>query len=363
MPVYNGQLFLREAIDSVQAQTYVNWELIVVDDGSTDSTSAILATYTDPRIVKFHQENRGEAGARNTGLRLARGEYIASLDADDLYLNSALTDMVNCLETDHDVDVIFSDGYFCDENGHPLMRISDHRPGPYTGMILEQLVLSPSVVAVPCSTLFRRLSAEVINLHYDTRLKYGVDWDFWIHMARYYRFGYLPKLTCSYRVHGANMTSAVTLQKRKDDLFTGRRKILESPWFDQLSVPTQSAFFYYVLVELLSDDLAMQQAILDTPQFRKLPSIDQAELYRAIATLDLLKRRDISRVRSQLRHALRVWPEDRKSQVLLALSNVSAESCRVAACSWGALRSGFNSMRPSRQRMPTPVPNALLPKS
>ena len=362
MPVFNAERYIGDAVHSVLGQTWIDWELVVIDDGSTDSTPMILAGFADSRVRVVRQENRGEAGARNTGLMVAKGEYVAFLDADDLYLSSALFDLVEYLDSHPDVHVLFADGYFCDENCHPMMRLSEHRPGPYTGMILEPLVLSPSVISVPSATAFRRASAEALDLHFDEQLQYGVDWDFWIHMARFYRFGYLAKLTCLYRVHDTNMTAAVTLQKRKRQLLAGRRKILESGWFDQLSAPTRRAFLNYVLLDLLAEDPAMQQEILDTPQFQALSSIDRANLHRTIATSELLRNGDIVRVRSQLQLAVAAWPEDRKSKGLLSLSNVSAASCRAAVRGWSALHSGATQLRPYNQHQPKPVPAALLPK-
>ena len=93
MPVYNGELFIEQALDSLLAQSFQDWELIIVDDGSTDSTPFILNRYAvDPRIRVIRQNNAGEAGARNTGLDNMKGEYMAFLDADDIYLPSALSD-------------------------------------------------------------------------------------------------------------------------------------------------------------------------------------------------------------------------------------------------------------------------------
>ena len=151
-PAFNAERYLADAVRSVLGQTRTDWELVVVDDGSTDATQAVLAAFADSRIRVVRQENRGEAGARNTGLRSAQGEYIAFLDADDLYLDSALTDVVDFLDAHPGVHVMFADGYFCDENSHPLLRLSEHRPGPYTGMIWSRLcsTQASSLYPAPC---------------------------------------------------------------------------------------------------------------------------------------------------------------------------------------------------------------------
>ena len=107
MPAYNRETYIRESIDSVLAQSFTDFELIVVDDGSTDATAAIVESYTDRRIRLIRQSNRGVSVARNTGLEAARGQFITFLDSDDLYypdflntlfrlIRSTKTDMVFC---------------------------------------------------------------------------------------------------------------------------------------------------------------------------------------------------------------------------------------------------------------------------
>ena len=92
MPAYNREVYIRESIESVLAQSFTEFELIIVDDGSTDSTAAIVNSYTDSRIRLFRQEHRGASVARNLGIEEARGQFIAFLDSDDLYYP-------DCLET------------------------------------------------------------------------------------------------------------------------------------------------------------------------------------------------------------------------------------------------------------------------
>ena len=100
MPAYDGEAYIQQAIESVIAQTYPNWELIVVDDGSTDNTAGIVATYEDPRIRYTYQENRGQAAALNRGLDLAQGEYVTTLDTDDWFTPNSLLDRARFLD-DH----------------------------------------------------------------------------------------------------------------------------------------------------------------------------------------------------------------------------------------------------------------------
>lgn len=112
MPAYNVSAFIEDSIDSVLNQTYTNWELIVVDDGSTDTTAEIVSRKSaqDCRIKYYYQENGRQAKARNTGLMYVKGELIAFLDADDLWLKDKLKIMVNEFRAGNQ-DLLFSDSY------------------------------------------------------------------------------------------------------------------------------------------------------------------------------------------------------------------------------------------------------------
>src|SRR5258705_4662408 len=112
MPAFNAEKFIKDAIISVTRQTYPHWELIVIDDGSTDSTAAIVKEYAslDDRIKYVHQENAGQGQARNHGLKVAKGHYVAFLDADDQWLPEMLLTLVITIFR-HKADIVFFDCY------------------------------------------------------------------------------------------------------------------------------------------------------------------------------------------------------------------------------------------------------------
>ncbi len=194
MPVYNGELYLKQAIDSLLSQAFQDWELVVVDDGSTDATAQILQQYTDARIQIFRQKNRGEAGARNTGLANMTGEYMAFLDADDEYLPGALENLVSFLDNHPQYTVVFSDGYICNDKDQQLMRLTEVRPGIFTGNVLDPLIMTPTVLTVPVCTMTRISRVREFDLRFDEENNlYGTDWDFWIRLAVHVKFGYLDK--------------------------------------------------------------------------------------------------------------------------------------------------------------------------
>jgi glycosyltransferase involved in cell wall biosynthesis len=120
IPVYNVEAYIAETLDSVLAQTYSNLEIIIVDDESPDRSIDICRRYSDPRIQIVQQKNRGLAGARNTGIRHATGEYIALLDSDDLWLPDKIQKQVTHLESCPQVGVSFCRSAFIDERSQPL---------------------------------------------------------------------------------------------------------------------------------------------------------------------------------------------------------------------------------------------------
>ncbi len=242
-PVYNGELFIEGAIASLLAQSLHDWELIIVDDGSSDSTPQILEKFEDKRIKVIRQKNSGEAKARNIGLNHATGEYVSFLDADDLYFPNAIEDLSSFLDLHPEYDVVYSEGQICDDQDRPLMRLSEIRSGIYTGDILEKLVLSSSVITVPVCTMTRRIKILEHSIKFDPNLIIGPDWDFWIQLAVHVKFGYLDKLTCKYRVHNSNITRRVNVKKRKHDQVFGRLKVMNSDWFEKLSLVTREFFF------------------------------------------------------------------------------------------------------------------------
>ena len=142
VPVFNGERYLAETLDSMLAQTYRPIEIIVVNDGSTDRTAAVVAGYGD-RVHSLHQDNAGPATARNTGLNAARGEFLAFLDADDLWHPEKLERQMACFHESNEVDYCVShvQNFWIPELIEEEKKFRDHRmskslPGYVTGTLL-----------------------------------------------------------------------------------------------------------------------------------------------------------------------------------------------------------------------------------
>lgn len=159
MPVYNVEKYLAQAIRSVLDQTFTDFELLIVDDGSTDGSPAVYSSFTDPRIRVIVQRNRGLAGARNTGIRNAKSPYIAFIDSDDLWRPEKLARHVAHLNTNLDVGVSYSASEFIDEHGESMnMFMAPRLDGFDAGYILCRNPIGNGSTPVIRAEVFRDIA-------------------------------------------------------------------------------------------------------------------------------------------------------------------------------------------------------------
>jgi GT2 family glycosyltransferase len=217
---YNAEQYLAEALDSVAAQTFQNFEVIVVDDGSTDRTADIVAGYS--QVHCLHQPNRGQPAARNAGIRAARGKYIAFLDADDLWLPSKLEKQVNFLMSHADVDWIYSDAIVVDaENRTAICKVGE-RLTLHEGPILRELLLC-SFIASPTPLIKREVFADAVLFDESPNAKIGEDWKMWLRIAERHPVAVIREALAVVRIHGQSMTQAVGAQA----MYESKRRIIE----------------------------------------------------------------------------------------------------------------------------------------
>ncbi len=172
VPVYNVEAYIVQAVRSVLAQTYPHFELIIVDDGSPDRSIEICQQFDDPRIKIIRQKNRGLAGARNTGIRHAQGDYLAFLDADDLWLPEKLAKHREHLDSHPQVGVSFSRSAFIDGTGNPL---GIYQMPKLTGITPEHL-LCRNPIGNGSAPVIRREVFEGIRFQQN---RYGTVEDFY----------------------------------------------------------------------------------------------------------------------------------------------------------------------------------------
>jgi len=328
MPAYNAEQYIAQAIESVLVQSYDNWELIIVNDGSTDRTPSIVLDYSDPRIRVIHQSNGGESIARNTALRHMRGEFVAFLDADDAYLDSHLEHGVAYLNAHPNYDGVYSDGYHFDSAGNRLQTLSSNRRGPFEGYIFGEVVRASDVFGPPLCVILRRNLIDRFHLEYDSEIVIGPDWDFFIQYAELGKFGYIQDMTCLYRVHQTNITVRAKGDLRRRSLARCREKAIKLDGFPQLSEDIRSAVFYDLLINLLIGLPQHQNEIVKWPEFKSLAPIEQSRLLRLMASKSILHgyREDLVVDWLQLSQSLN--PQNKRGVILSLLYRLHPRLCQ-----------------------------------
>lgn len=206
IPAYNVEKYIAKNLDSVMGQTYKNLEIIVVNDGSTDSTREIVEEYVkkDSRILLINQENRKLAGARNTGLRIAKGEYICIFDSDDLMVPEKIEKQVAYLQQYPQCDFVYSNVYhFIDGNDEvyyfPIANIGAGGSS-YKSLLEYGNYINPNAV------LFKR-SVYDDNGGFDERMASAEDWDYWLTISRAgTRISFMEDFLTLYRIRKDSLT-------------------------------------------------------------------------------------------------------------------------------------------------------------
>ena len=199
IPAYNAASTLRGTIVSVLEQTYPDFELIVIDDGSTDDTARIIHEFGDERIVYIHELNQERATARNNGIARAKGKYIAFVDADDLWLPKKLDQQVSLLEANQGLGLVYCDVFhFDDLTGKDLFLFSKIRK-LYRGKIGLHLLLKNCFIQSPTAVV-PKVIFDRVGL-FDPRLVPTEDWDMWLRIAALYPIDYVDRPLARYRLH------------------------------------------------------------------------------------------------------------------------------------------------------------------
>ncbi len=202
IPTYNRRVYVQEAIDSVLAQTYTDYEIIVIDDGSTDGTGETLRERYGDRIRYEWQENQGESVARNRGIALAQGEYIAFLDSDDLWLPEKLEKQVTYLEEHPEVGAVFCQAWTIDLLGQRMPVVMG--TGITSGQLSLESLLYQNTLAGPGSTLAVRTDLLRRIGGFDESIRYAEDWDLGLRLRLLGDIGFLPDSLASIRIHQSN---------------------------------------------------------------------------------------------------------------------------------------------------------------
>lgn len=215
IPTRNRAGLLRATIASVLAQTFQDFEIVIIDDASDDDTPSVIAGLADARIRYFrHAENLGEAASRNAGLAHADGEYIAFLDDDDTWLPDKLAAQVEILDrSPRRIGAVYTAYDRVDiRTGATISTVPAEKRGDIYGELREQ-----NWVGCPSAVMVRRVCFDTVGL-FDKHIKFGVDYDMWIRISRHYEFEVIDRPLVRYTVHAHRLsTDSGTILRGKQD--------------------------------------------------------------------------------------------------------------------------------------------------
>lgn len=229
IPVFNGERFLRESLQSVFDQTWLDYEIICVDDGSTDGSLDLLKAYSD-RVIIIRQANAGQGVARNVGVEKAKGRFIAFLDQDDRWYPHKLERQVVVLNTEPDVALVHCNTDRMDEEGRVLQRgvtLSEEASALKSplGLLIGEVLILPSAMLVR-RDVFQRIGG------FDLELRGFEDFDLCARLKQQGSFVFLEEVGLCYRVHagGYNRAGGIGVIRSRErflnrmrDLYTGDR--------------------------------------------------------------------------------------------------------------------------------------------
>jgi len=230
LPVYNGEKFIAEAIQSVLDQTFRDFELIIIDDGSTDNTAALIKNFFDSRIIYIHQNKRpGLVKLLNIGLSIAKGKYIARIDADDVWIDhDKLKKQVDFLNKNEKCSIVGTGAIVVDETGKENYRflnpVSD-------GEIRNKILLRNCFVH--SSVMMRKSAVDLVGGYQEG--SYSEDYHLWLKIGLIAGFANLPEYAVKYRVTSSGLSTINNLKILKNDIalvkeyknqYPGRRKAL-----------------------------------------------------------------------------------------------------------------------------------------
>ena len=214
MPVYNGEQYISEAIESVLAQTYHNFELIIVNDGSTDNSKSIIESYLgDSRILYFYQKNMGVSSARNLAIRKSKGELISFLDSDDLWHPKKLEVQIEYIKKYPNAHLVFTDYIIRNEIEGTHKNSSEFTPKNFRECNIKDLFFQNYIGIL---TILVKKNCLKNHDIFDIALKGSEDYELWLRLALDYNLHYIPQPVATYRWHGTN-TSCDKLMMAKQE--------------------------------------------------------------------------------------------------------------------------------------------------
>lgn len=235
IPSYNQADFIDEAIGSVLNQQYANLEIIVVDDGSTDNTKCLLEKYQS-KITYIFQENKGPSSARNRGLICAKGEYIAFLDADDLWTSQKLNLQIQAIREDNAIGIVGCGFYVIDKTGKIVKTWVPKKYRDEDSFLSDLRIRN--IFGNPSVALMRRECLEKVGV-FKEHLRFGEDWDMWLRVAKLYKLKMIDIPLVKFRKHFENKG-----YKKVKTIESNVKRIIEDNLDSKKRVERRKAYSY-----------------------------------------------------------------------------------------------------------------------
>jgi len=286
LPAYNASGYIGEAVRGVLSQTYTNFELIIIDDGSTDNTADIVKSVDDERIRYIRTENQGNYFARNRGLKESKGRYIAFLDSDDIWLEDKLKTQISIFLKDNDIGLCCTDYYvFFDEDKKNVYKDTQHtfseelmRQKRFIEILLLKNIIITSSVMVK-NACFKHLGG------FDTAHQNAMDYEMWLRIAMDYKIYYAKERTLLKRLHRWNI-SKNRIKEQKALLYIFNDKlasyIKDTRFFDERHKKLLKKKIQGTLYALGLEYLGKTE-YRDALQYLKMSEYRERNLFRHIA--------------------------------------------------------------------------------
>ncbi|MEA5465664.1 glycosyltransferase family 2 protein [Leptothoe sp. PORK10 BA2] len=315
IPAYNSMAFLPKTLNSVLGQTYADFEVLIINDGSTDHITDWAAGLTDSRIKLINQENQGCATARNAGVLASNGQYIAFLDADDLWEPTKLEQQVYILDTFLNVGLVNTWISNIDDEGISIGKIGISNA---EGHVWES-VIEENPIMCGSTPMVRRQCFESVGL-FDQNLRSAEDWDMWIRIAEKYEFAVIKEPLVRYRIHANSKSHNLQLHLQ------GRLKVIEKAFQNSEIDGTAMKDKAYGLAYLSVAYRALQNYDLDAAHalkeksLRYYPALFNSKVFHRLGLILFLRRRLGDRLYQQFISGFQqiskfsIWPQNKLIQ-------------------------------------------------
>lgn len=238
MPAYNASDYIQEAINSIIAQTFTDWELIIIDDGSTDTTAEIIKKNIkkEHRIKYFYQQNEKQSKARNLGISHAHGVYIAFLDADDICFPERFAKQVAFLEANHDIVVCGS--WFSIIGSDRIIKLPEHHEAIKLALLKGNCIAHSSVMA-------RKKILDEFSVVFEGSKEPAEDYDLWVRLVLKGKLHNLQEVLLDYRTHSNQLSKKQNIKQK------------------QSALETKQSLFSFLELELLSDERLVLNKVIN----------------------------------------------------------------------------------------------------